>query len=66
MGSRTRVLKLSGHDPEMELEFELRYLRSLTTRQRFRLMELKSREIRRLLGERGYRRTVEVVKRAPR
>jgi len=39
------ILKLAADDPERELEFELAYLRSLTTQERFALMFRKSREL---------------------
>ncbi len=59
------VLKLDADDDdtERELAFELVYLRSLTTQQRFDLMFRRSREIAEVLLRRGYRKPVEVVKR---
>ena len=66
MTQKIRVLKLAHHDPKRELEFELRYLASLTTRQRFQLMQRKSQELFTLLESSGYRRTPAVIKRAPR
>ena len=66
MTQQMRVLKLAHHDPQRELEFELRYLQSLTTRQRFQLMHRKSQELFALLKSNGYRRTPAVIKRAPR
>lgn len=32
------ILKLAQHDPQRELEFEIDYLLSLTTQQRFEMM----------------------------
>jgi len=58
------ILKLARDDPQREIEFELRYLRSLTTRQRFTLMLKKSAEIKNMLRSRGYRKPAEVVKRS--
>jgi hypothetical protein len=62
------VLKLEETDESHEIEFELDYLRSLTTRQRFEMMLAKSREMALLLkrnGRRrnGRRRSTQVVKR---
>lgn len=57
------ILKLDHHDEEREIEFELNYLRTLTIRQRFQAMFKKSQEIRRLLKDRGYRKTTEIIKR---
>jgi hypothetical protein len=58
-----RILKLEDHDPERELEFELEWLRGLTTQQRFELMFAKSGELREILFRHGHRAPVEVVKR---
>jgi hypothetical protein len=57
------VLKLTKHDEEREIEFELRFLLSLTTRQRFEMMFKKSEEMRELLEKSGHRKTFEVIKR---
>jgi len=40
------ILKLEIDDEEREIEFELAYLRALTTQERFELMFRKSREMR--------------------
>jgi hypothetical protein len=58
------VLKLDEDDEEKELEFELAYQRTLTTQQRFDLMFRKSREIAEVLLRHGYRKPLEIVKRA--
>ena len=55
-----RILKLSEHDPERELEFELA---SLSTAERFELMFKKSREMAEILLRNGHREPVEVLKR---
>ena len=57
------VLKLKKHDEKKEIEFELKYLLSLTTRQRFKMMFKKSEEIKRLLEKSGHRKTSEIIKR---
>jgi hypothetical protein len=57
------VLKLDKHNEEKEIEFELKYLLSLTTHQRFEMMFKKSKEIRKLLEKSGYRKTPEIIKR---
>ena len=43
------VLKLTKHDENKEIEFELDYLLSLTTKQRFQVMFEKSRKTASLL-----------------
>ncbi|OGX37654.1 MAG: hypothetical protein A3G91_04555 [Omnitrophica WOR_2 bacterium RIFCSPLOWO2_12_FULL_50_9] len=57
------VLKLSKHDENREIEFELKYLLSLTTRQRFQMMFKKTQEMRRLAGKYGYGKTTQIIKR---
>jgi hypothetical protein len=57
------VLKLNKHDENKEIEFELDYLRSLTTRQRFEMMFEKSRQMAALLRKNGRRKTPKVIKR---
>jgi len=57
------VLKLEQDDEKKEIEFELCYLKSLTTRERFLLMQKKSDEMKKMLRERGYRKSAEIVKR---
>jgi hypothetical protein len=58
------VLKLEKDDENKEIEFELRYLKSLTTKERFLIMQKKSDEIKKMLRKRGYRRPTEIVKRS--
>lgn len=60
------ILKLDKHDEDKEIEFELSYLTSLTTRQRFQLMLTKTKEMLSLLRKNEYRKTTEVIKRKPR
>jgi hypothetical protein len=60
------ILKLRRHNEEKEIEFELDYLTSLTTRQRFELMFRKTKEMQRLLKRNKRRKTTEVIKRKPR
>ncbi len=61
--ARTRILKTLRHDEEAEIEFELAYLRSLTTRQRFELMFQKSREMAAMLRPGKARGKTEIIKR---
>jgi hypothetical protein len=60
------ILKLDRHDEDREIEFELDYLTSLTTSQRFELMFRKTREMLGLLKKDGHRTTTEIIKRKPR
>ena len=57
------ILKLKQHDEKKEIEFELRYLKSLTTKERFLLMQKKSEEMKTIMRKRGYRRSFEIIKR---
>ncbi|MBT9137873.1 hypothetical protein B9J77_04925 [candidate division NPL-UPA2 bacterium Unc8] len=57
------ILKLSNHDEKRERAFELEYLLSLTTKERFQMMIQKSDEIKRTLIRNGYRRPIEIIKR---
>ena len=64
------ILKLDKYDEEKEIEFELDYLTSLTTGERFQMMFQKREEILGLLssatGKRNERRkTTEIIKREP-
>jgi len=57
------VLKLKKDSEDQEIEFELDYLTSLTTQQRFHMMFQKSREMALLLKRNGRRKSTQVVKR---
>ncbi len=59
------ILKLRRHNEKKEIEFELDYLTSLTTRQRFEIMHAKTRELLRLLKRDKPRKTTEIIKREP-
>ena len=58
------VLKLDKDDETREIEFELHYLMSLTAKERFHMMHMKSEEMKKMLRERGYTKSFEIVKRA--
>ena len=61
------ILKLDRHDEDMEIEFELDYLASLTTRQRFQMMFTKTKELLNLLTRpNANRKVTEIIKRKPR
>jgi len=57
------ILKTRTHNERAEIEFELDYLASLTTQQRFDMMLQKSREMASLRKRHGSRRTTQIVKR---
>jgi len=60
------ILKLDRHNEDKEIEFELDYLASLTTQQRFELMFRKTEELLSLRKKKITRRkTTEVIKREP-
>jgi hypothetical protein len=57
------ILKTRTHNERAEIEFELDYLASLTTQQRFDMMLQKSREMASLRKRHGSRRTTQIIKR---
>ena len=57
------ILKTRTHNERAEIEFELDYLASLTTQQRFEMMLRKSCEMMSLRKRDGSRRTTQIVKR---
>ena len=57
------ILKLDKDDETREIEFELRYLKSLTTRERFFMMQIKSDEIKKMMRKHGYAKSFEIIKR---
>lgn len=58
------VLKLTDHDEDKEIDFELEWLLSLTTQERFQLMIQRTRELNELLERNGHRKPFEIIKRA--
>lgn len=57
------ILKLDRESEDLEIAFELKYLRSLTQEESFQMMLKKTEELKGLMKNRGYRKTVEVIKR---
>ena len=58
------ILKLDEFDEDKEIEFELDYLTSLTTSQRFQLMSTKTREMLSLRKKKNsHRAGTEIIKR---
>lgn len=61
------ILKLKKHDEDKEIAFELDYLASLTTAQRFQMMFAKRDEMLSMLKRsNAYRTTPKIIKRKPR
>ncbi len=58
-----RILKLQRHNTKKEIEFELKFLKSLSIKERFAMMFKKTKEMVNLLEKSGYRRPFEVIKR---
>lgn len=56
------ILVLKEPDEKREVEFELNYLSSLSIKQRFLLMQNKSRELIFNLVENGHRKTPQIIK----
>jgi len=61
--ANTRILELKSHDALKEMDFELKYLLSLSTEERFKLMFAKSKEIKSLANKNGYRKTAKIIER---
>jgi hypothetical protein len=61
--TKNTILKLTDHDEEKEIIFELNYLFSLSIYERFQLMLNRSRELLKILEKNGHRRTPEIIKR---
>ena len=59
------ILKLNKHNEKKEIEFELDYLASLTTRQRFELMFRKTKEMLSLSKRNERRKITKIIKRKP-
>ena len=60
------ILKLDKDDENKEIEFELDYLTSLTTSQRFEMMFTRTKEMLSLHNKtNGHRAITEVIKRKP-
>ena len=57
------ILKLGRHNTNKEIDFELKYLRSLSIKKRFEMMFKKTKEIVELLERHGHRKPFEILKR---
>lgn len=60
---RTHILILENHDENQEIEFELRWLLSLTVEERFQLMIRRTQELLQLLENSGHRTPSSIIKR---
>ena len=58
------ILKLTEHNDKEEFLFELNYLLSLSTEERFQLMFRRNKELLNLLENNGHRKPAEIIKRA--
>lgn len=58
-----QILKLNKHNPKKEIEFELRFLKSLSVKERFEMMFKKTKEMVSLLEKSGHRKPFEIIKR---
>lgn len=56
-------LKLNQHNPKKEIEFELKFLKSLSIKQRFEMMFKKTKEMLDLWEKSGHRRPFKIIKR---
>lgn len=57
------ILILRSPDEKREIEFELKFLSSLSLAQRFLLMETKTRELKFNLIKNGHRKPPQIIKR---
>lgn len=57
------ILKLPADDLEKEQSFELKYQKTLTSQQRFKMMRERSREVLQRLINHGHRKSFEIIKR---
>lgn len=55
------ILKLDDHDEDKEIEFELNYLLSLTTQQRFQMMIQKTQEMHNLLKNHEHGKNKKII-----
>lgn len=55
------ILKLGRYNPKKELEFEIKYLSSLSIKERFEMMLKKSKEMVKLLEKSGYRKPYDLI-----
>lgn len=57
------ILILKDSNEKREIEFELRYLSSMSLKKRFSLMQEKTQEIKSNLEKNGHRTTPQIIKR---
>ena len=57
------VLKQKKDNENEEIDFEISFLKSLTTKERFYMMLKKSEEIKQMMRKHGYGKSTEVIKR---
>ena len=60
---KTHILKLKRDNPKKELQFELDYQSSLTTKERFEMMFKRSNQLKETLIKNGHRKPFEIIKR---
>jgi hypothetical protein len=60
---RTYICKLNVEDMDKSLDFELKFQRTLTTAERFKMMFSVSQKMKEILIKNGYRRPIEIIKR---
>jgi hypothetical protein len=57
------VLKCKKYDENKEIDFEISFLKSLTTKERFYMMLKKSEEMKMMMRKHGYGKSSEIIKR---
>lgn len=60
---KTYVLKINEDNPKKELQFEIDFQLSLTTKERFKMMFERANRIKEMLFRNGYRKPFEIIKR---
>jgi hypothetical protein len=60
---KTYICILDDDDTDKSLEFELKFQRTLTTAERFKMMFCQSDKMKEILIRNGYRRPIEIIER---
>ena len=60
----TKILKVLGDSPREELDFELKFISSLSLEERYDMLMQRSRDIKELLATNGHYQPVQIIKRS--
>ncbi len=62
--NKTHILILKKDDPQKELEFEIKFQLSLTTAQRYEIMDKLVKDGLEIIQKRGYSKTPKIITRS--